>query len=132
MNTNKLGEPEKKQITVLIAEDEEFNFLLIEELLNDMDLKLIHAKDGIEVVTICKSNPDIGLILMDIKMPNLDGHDAALQIKEFCPNLPIIAQSAYALEHEIKKYGGNAFNDYITKPIDEAELRQKVMKYLGN
>lgn len=115
--------------TVLVAEDEEYNFLYIEELLIDMDLKLIHAKDGKETVEIFKSNTNIDLILMDIKMPIMDGHEAAKIIKELKPDFPIIAQSAYALEHEIEKYSG-IFDDYLTKPINGDYLKQKVMKYI--
>jgi len=114
--------------TVLVAEDEEYNFLFIEELLIDMDLKLIHAKDGKETVEICKTNSKIDLILMDIKMPIMDGHEAAKIIKKQKPELPIIAQSAYALEHERAKYEG-IFDDYLTKPINENDLKQMVMKY---
>jgi len=115
--------------TVLVAEDEEYNFLFIEELLIDMDLKLIHAKDGRETVEIFKSNPNIALILMDIKMPIMTGHEAAKIIKELKPDLPIVAQSAYALENERAKYEG-IFDDYLTKPIDEDNLKQMVMKYI--
>jgi len=117
--------------TILVAEDEEFNFIYIEELLSNFNFKLIHSKDGIETVEICKNNPAIDLILMDIKMPLLDGFLAAKQIKKFRPDLPIIAQSAYALEHERQKYSGIEFDDYITKPMSEDELKQKVLKYLG-
>ncbi len=116
--------------TILVAEDEEFNFLLIEELLINLNFKLIHAKEGKETVEIFKSNPNIDLILMDIKMPVMDGHTAALIIKKLRPDMPIIAQSAYALEHEIEKFSGKAFDDYIIKPIDENELKQKVLKYI--
>jgi len=114
---------------ILVAEDEEFNFLYIEELLIDMDLKLIHAKDGQETVEIFKANPNIDLILMDIKMPIMTGHEAAIVIKEINPNIPIVAQSAYALEHERAKYEG-IFDDYLTKPINESVLKQMVMKYI--
>ncbi len=117
--------------TVLVAEDEEYNYLYIEELLIDMDLKLIHAKDGKEAVEICKANTDINLILMDIKMPILDGHTATNQIREFRPELVIIGQSAYTLEQYIEKYCENPFDDYITKPINEDELKQKLMKYIA-
>ncbi len=115
--------------TVLVAEDEEYNFLFIEELLIDLDLKLIHAKDGQETVEIFKSNPKIDLILMDIKMPIMTGHEAAKIIKELKPDLPIVAQSAYALEHERAKYEG-IFDDYLTKPISENDLKEKVIKYI--
>ena len=115
--------------TILVAEDEEYNFLYIEELLIDMDLKIIHAKDGKETVDIFKSNPNIDLILMDIKMPIMTGHEAAKIIKELKPSLPIVAQSAYALEHERAKYE-EIFDDYLTKPINENDLKSMVMKYI--
>jgi len=115
--------------TVLVAEDEEYNFLFIEELLIGMDLKLIHAKNGKETVEIFKANPKIDLILMDIKMPIMTGHEAATIIKQLKPSLPIIAQSAYALEHEIAKYEG-IFDDYLTKPINKDKLKQTIMKYI--
>jgi len=115
--------------TILVAEDEEYNFLFIEELLIDMDLKLIHAKDGRETIEIFKSNPNIDLILMDIKMPIMTGHEASIIIKELNTNIPIIAQSAYALEHERAKYEG-IFDDYLTKPINGEDLKQKVLKYI--
>ena len=116
--------------TILVAEDEEFNFFLIEELLSDLDVTLIHAKDGIEVIEMFKKNPEICLILMDIKMPKKDGHAAAKEIKLLCPEVPIIAQSAYALESEIEKYSGNCFDNYITKPINSKKLVELVKGYL--
>jgi len=112
--------------TVLVAEDEEYNFLFIEELLIDKNLKLIK-----ETVDIFKSNPNIDLILMDIKMPIMDGHEAAKIIKQLNPNLPIIAQSAYALVNERAKYEG-IFDDYLTKPINKEDLIEKVNKYIEN
>ena len=115
--------------TVIIAEDEEYNYQFIEELLHTMDLTLIHVKDGLETIELCKSNPTIILILMDIKMPKMDGHEAAKIIKELHPNIPIIAQSAYALEHERARYQG-VFDDYITKPINADILKQKVIKFI--
>jgi PAS domain S-box-containing protein len=115
--------------TILIAEDEEYNYQLIEELLLDLNVKLIHAKDGRETVEIFKTNPKIDLILMDIKMPIMTGDEAAKIIKELNPNLPIVAQSAYALEHERAKYEV-FFDDYITKPINKDELKQKILKYI--
>lgn len=127
-NTKPLITQNKNAITVLVAEDNEYNFLFIQELLIAMNLKLIHAKNGEETVEICKVNSNIDLILMDIKMPIIDGYQAAKLIKEFRPNLPIIAQTAYALEHEIEKYSG-IFNDYLTKPIEKEKLIKKINKY---
>jgi PAS domain S-box-containing protein len=115
--------------TIMVAEDEEFNFLFIEEIFINMKLNLIHTKDGKEAVEACKSNPNINLVLMDIQLPIMDGHTAAKKIKEFRPDLPIIAQSAYALEKEIEEYSG-IFNDYLIKPIQEEELIRKIKNYI--
>lgn len=113
--------------TILVAEDEPSNYHLIEELLVDQGFTLLHAKNGEEAINFCKTNTDIDLILMDIKMPKLDGYSAAKEIKKFRPNLPIIAQSAYVLNHERDKYSGLAFDDFITKPIDATVLKQKLI-----
>lgn len=118
-----------RQKTIMIAEDQEFNFNFFEELLMDFNIKLIHAKNGREAVEHCKSNADIDMVLMDIKMPIMNGYDATKLIRELRPDLPIIAQSAFALEHEIKKYS-DTFDDYITKPIDEDILREKLQRFL--
>lgn len=126
-NNNKEFPFNPKQKTILVAEDEEYNYLLLEEYFNDMDIKLIHAKNGKEAVEICKSNLNIDLVLMDIKMPIMDGFTATKLIKECYSELPIIAQSAYSIENFIDKYGEMVFDDYITKPINKNELKQKIM-----
>ncbi len=125
------SKPYKATPTVLIAEDEDYNYLYIKELLSNMNLNVLRAFNGKEAVDICRSNPDIGLILMDIKMPIMDGHTAAMQIKVFRPNLPIWAQTAYALQHEHDRYI-KTFDDYIIKPINQNELNQKLLKYIEN
>jgi len=117
--------------TVLVAEDEEYNFLLIEEFLSKMNLKLIHVKNGKEAVDVCKANPNIDLILMDIKMPIMTGDAAAKLIKKIRPDLTIIGQSGYTLQNEIKKYTG-IFDDYLIKPINEDMLIEITSKYLHN
>lgn len=116
--------------TILVAEDLDYNYKFIEELLAKSEFRLIKANDGQQAVEICQAMPEIDLVLMDIKMPILNGFEAAKRIKEFRPKLPIIAQSAYALEHEIEKYK-SVFDDYITKPLDSAVLKRKVHSFLG-
>jgi CheY-like chemotaxis protein len=116
------------KVTILVAEDEEYNFFFIEELLIDMDYKLIHTENGIETVDVCKTNPNVKMILMDIKMPVMDGFSATKIIKELFPKMPIIAQSAYILEHDKYK---NAFDDFLPKPIKEKDLKQIIVKYLN-
>lgn len=125
---NIIDDNKKDKKTVLIAEDEEFNFLFLEELLLELDVKIIHAKNGEEAVEIFNKNRNIDLVLMDIKMPKMDGYTATKLIKEKNPNMPIIAQTAYALNQEIERYG-DVFDDYLSKPIKAQQLFQKVQNY---
>jgi len=115
--------------TILIAEDDEDSMSYLSILVRNMDCKLLQAKSGTQAVEICHNNPDIHLVLMDIKMPVMDGVTATKLIREFHPGLVVIAQTAYALETEKEKYG-EIFNAYLTKPINAGELRQIVNKYL--
>jgi len=115
--------------TILVAEDEEFNFLFIEELLTGLHVNVLHAINGKEAIEMCKSNSAIDLVLMDIKMPIIDGHTAAKEIRIMRPDLPMIAQSAYALEHEIEKYT-EVFDDYVTKPIYAEVLMERIYRYI--
>lgn len=121
----------EKENTILIAEDQENNYLLIQELLSHTKLKLIWAHDGKEALDLCQQNPQIKLVLMDIKMPAMDGHTAAIEIKKLLPGLPVIALSAYALETEIQIYKDEAFEDYITKPVHPNELLMKIKNYIA-
>jgi PAS domain S-box-containing protein len=123
----------KKKYTILIAEDEEINFMVLEILLEDklkLPCTLIHAVDGLEAVELCKNNPEIDLVLMDIKMPKMDGHEATRIIKEFRPNLPIIVQSAFSSPEEKEKAFLAGCNDFISKPIDKGDLDSKLKNYL--
>lgn len=118
----------KKEITILVAEDEKHNFRLIQAYLNDACIKLIHATNGLEAVNISRTTSQIDLILMDIKMPEMDGISAMLEIRKSL-DVPIIAQTAYALEHEKQQLLKIGFSDYISKPIKREELVEKVFKF---
>ena len=115
---------------IIVAEDEEYNFLLIKEYLDPLNCGLLHARDGKEALALCEREKNIALVLMDIKMPFIDGHSLARLLKTERPQLPIVAQTAYALEHEIARYS-DAFDEYLVKPIDEDELLQIVSYYLS-
>ena len=115
----------QRRKNILIAEDENFNFLFIKELLNDQNVSLIHVKNGREAIEKCKIESHIDLVLMDIKMPVMNGDKAALEIKAFRPGLPIIAQTAYKEEYEAKTYSG-IFDDYVVKPINPNILIKKL------
>ena len=119
-----------ENLKVLVAEDQEINFIYVEEVLSELNCTILHALNGQEAVDICKDNDDIDLVLMDIKMPVMDGYTAAQLIKAFRPSLPIIAQTAYALEKEVEKYS-KVFDDYITKPITTEKLLKTATNYLN-
>jgi PAS domain S-box-containing protein len=114
---------------ILIAEDEDYNFIFLSELLKHLNLKTAHVSNGKEAVEYCKAGNKVTLILMDIKMPEMDGYTAAKEIRKILPDMTIIAQSAYALEHERKQYG-DAFDDYITKPFRVETITKVLNRYV--
>ena len=115
---------------LLIAEDDNSNFMLLEEMLSDTGINIIRAANGLEAVKLCKSNPTIELVLMDIKMPEMDGCEATTQIKKFKPDLPIIAQTAYSTEADKNKALACGCSDFISKPINKKLLLSKIYEQL--
>jgi len=127
---NKIENHKKYKVkTILIVEDEYANYQYLEELLSDSGFHILHAKNGQEAVDFCRNNSTIDLIFMDIKMPIMDGQTATKIIKEFRFDIPIIAQTAYALEIEREKFITD-FDDYITKPISKQTLKEKLEKFI--
>ena len=124
--------PKPEQYTILIVEDEEVNYLYIDTLLEDFELNLntLHAKHGKEAIEMCKENSKIDLVLMDMKMPIMNGFEATKLIKEFRPNLPIVAQTAYSISSDRNKAFLAGCNDFISKPIKEEILEDIIVKCL--
>jgi len=116
--------------TILIAEDEIVNYMFLEVLFEETGAKLIHAADGALAIEAAKANPEINIVLMDIKMPNVNGLEATKQIKALRPQLPIIAQTAYAMQDDEYKALQAGCNAYISKPIDANKLINLMKKYL--
>ena len=116
--------------TVLVAEDEETNYFLMVELLSSLNINLIHARNGKEAVGICESDKQVDLVLMDIKMPVMDGYEATMIIKKLRPGLPVIAQTAYAFESDREKAINAGFDDYISKPFKRESLISVIKKHL--
>ncbi|MBN1969863.1 MAG: response regulator [Candidatus Delongbacteria bacterium] len=104
--------------------------MLLEELFSDWGINIIRAINGIEAVEICKSNPHIDLVLMDIKMPEMDGYEATIRIKEFKPNLYIIAQTAYSSEADKEKAFACGCSDFMSKPLKRELLLSKINEQL--
>jgi len=119
----------REMYTILVAEDDQINYLLIEEILSEKDILVLHTTNGVETIRTCNNHPEIDLILMDIKMPIMNGLEATKQIKKTNPELPIIAQTAYAQSNDRQKALNAGCDDYIAKPIDREELLNLLEKY---
>lgn len=115
--------------TLLVAEDEDFNFMLIEEFLSDSNMNILRAKTGVEAIDLFKSNPQIELILMDIKMPVMNGIEATKEIRKLAPNLPIIAQTAYSTAVDIQLIKEAGCNDILIKPFNQKDLMAKIKSF---
>ena len=132
-SSNQSAENEKakgaRRLCILVAEDTDSNFELLEAILYK-DYRLIRAHDGMEAVVMYDEvKPD--LILMDIKMPNLDGLEATKIIRELSATVPIIAQSAFAYEQDRKAAKEAGCNDFIAKPIADDKLKAMIHKWLS-
>lgn len=124
-----LLDPQNQKLKILIAEDEEYADMHLSILLKNIGKEILHAKTGIEAIEIFQKNPDIDLILMDIKMPKMSGYEATRQIREFNREVTIIAQTAYALEGDREKAIEAGCDDYLTKPIISDALLSLIQKY---
>jgi PAS domain S-box-containing protein len=114
--------------TILIAEDEYSNFKYLYEVLHSENIQILHANNGQEAIEMCKNSDEIDMILMDLKMPVMDGTSAAKHIKELKPEIPIIAQTAYVYNDENLN---KVFDDLITKPINREDLKQKMSRFIN-
>jgi two-component system, cell cycle response regulator DivK len=117
--------------TILIGEDEIINYRLLNVMLSKTKVNLLHGHNGTETLQLYKDNPQIDLILMDIKMPEMDGCEVTREIRKINPIVPIIAQTAYALDEEKAKSFEAGCNAYITKPINRKELFYLIDSFLS-
>lgn len=118
-----------KKATLLIAEDNESNYILIRAILKEYDL--LHARNGNEAVRLYhEHHPD--LILMDLKMPDMDGYEATAEIRKEDSDIPIIAVTAFAFAEDEQRVRQSGFNGYAAKPIKPAELKKIIVQYLSS
>jgi signal transduction histidine kinase/CheY-like chemotaxis protein len=116
--------------TILIAEDEQNNFILLCEILKRSGANILEAKNGLQATELVRSNTDIHLVLMDIMMPELDGYEATRQIKKMKPSLPVIAQTAYSDVKQREKSLESGCDGYISKPYNPPELLKLINNFL--
>jgi len=116
-------------LKILIAEDDAESMVLLTKIVQKFNREVIKARTGLEAVEICRKNPDIDLILMDIQMPEMDGYEATRQIRQFNSGVVIIAQTAFALTGDKELALEAGCNDYISKPIKRKQLMESINKH---
>ena len=116
--------------TILIAEDDLYSFEILELFLEATNANIVHAENGLQAVEICRKNPQIDIVLMDINLPKIDGLQATAEILKFRYDLPIISQTANAMSDDRQKSLKAGCVDYISKPIKEDLLIAKIYRYL--
>ena len=130
--------PQKLNYTVfniLIVEDDEISFLVLSKLLKKRNINIYRASDGKEALEKIEKHRNIDLVFMDIRMPVMDGFEAAERIREINPNIKIIAQTAFALEKDKERLLEAGFDGYISKPVHKNDIENifsEVLKYKEN
>ncbi len=119
-----------KEKTILVAEDIEANYRLIEALLKKTDATVLWARDGEETIEMCRRKNNIDLVLLDINMPGINGYEALVEIKKLKTSLPVIMQTAYAMPGEEERFIKAGCDGYITKPINSDVFLNTIRKCL--
>jgi CheY-like chemotaxis protein len=117
------------KLKILIVEDDETSEIFINKVVQDFSTEIFHANTGKEAIEICHQHPDIDLVLMDIRMPVMNGYDATRHIREFNNEVVIVAQTAFALTGDKEKAIAAGCDDYISKPVSKDQLLEIIDKY---
>ncbi|MFW5819797.1 MAG: PAS domain S-box protein [Bacteroidota bacterium] len=120
-----------KSKKILLVEDDSFSAELIIEYLSSTGITIVYADDGRKAVDLFSDNPDIDLIIMDIRLPELNGIEATLEIRKKNPEIPVIAQTAFAMEDDRIMAKTAGFNEFLVKPLNKADFLKTLAKYLG-
>jgi PAS domain S-box-containing protein len=124
-------EVQLENLKILIVEDDEISYSLLSKTLQKISKEVLNAITGVEAVEACRNNPDLDLVLMDIRMPQMDGLEATRRIRQFNKDVIIIAQTAYAFSGDKEKAIESGCNDYISKPINKTLLYELIKKYIN-
>ena len=117
-------------LKILIAEDDEVSTMLLDKTVEMFGREVIKVRTGVEAFEACHNNPDLDLVLMDIKIPEMDGYEATRQIRQFNKDVVIIAQTAYGLFGDVEMSIEAGCNDYISKPFNKAGLLSLIQKHI--
>lgn len=126
-NINKETQTTLSNLLVIIAEDDEASKMYFEAIFRNEFKNITYTKTGKETIDKCRENPETNIILMDIKMPGMNGYDATREIRKFNSDVIIIAQTAFGLSGDREKAIEVGCNDYIAKPIKKEELFEKII-----
>jgi CheY-like chemotaxis protein len=116
--------------TILIVEDELSNYLVIKEYLSKTQVELLHAHSGHEAIEQARTNNNIKLVLMDLRMPQMDGFSATRLIKSIRPELPVIAQTAYYYNNLQDESADLGFSGFLIKPFTQRQLIDILNPYI--
>lgn len=124
------GSPEKPEdLKILIVEDDSISKLLVKKTVQDFSERIEEAGNEFEAIEICRENPDLDLVLMDIQMPGMDGYEATRKIREFNQDIVIIAQTAFSFATDKQKVIDAGCNDHISKPLSKEKLLSKIKEH---
>ncbi|WP_141638855.1 ATP-binding protein [Anaerophaga thermohalophila] len=134
-NTALVGEKFRNKFCVLIAESDEVNFMLLREILikgfGEEMINVLRASTGNQAIETCRNKSKIDLVLMNLKMPDMDGFTTAKQIKSIYPDIPILAQVASDINFDRTKLSETNCDDFVPKPVDRRVLVDKISRYIG-
>ena len=116
-------------ITILVAEDEDLNYKVLDTFLTRTKAHIIRAKDGAAAIEICR-NQKIDVVLMDIQLPGIDGYEATQEIKKLNNRTPVIAQTSFAMAGEKEKCLQAGCDDFVSKPLNINLLMEKIEHYI--
>lgn len=130
MNEDIFGKYEWEGKTILIVEDDISSTFYLKEILDETGVDLLFASDGGQAVKLVSEHPELDLVLMDIQIPILDGYATTIEIKKMKPELPVIAQTAYALLDDREKCMNAGCDGYLSKPIDPMKLLETLAPFI--
>jgi PAS domain S-box-containing protein len=131
VDSSEIIKVQMKNLKILIVEDDEVSYSLLKRTMQKIGKEVLHAITGVEAIEACRANPDLDLVLMDIRMPIMDGNEATRQIRQFNKDVIIIAQTAYAFAGDYEKAIEAGCNAYISKPINVTALFELIKKYVN-
>ncbi len=120
----------EKQVLILIVEDDKVNSELLEVFLKRKQLPYLLAFTGVEALEVFEKNPDISLVLLDIKIPNMNGEEVLQRMKALRPHIPIVVQSAYVFDVDRDRFFEKGCDDYMSKPLNKERFYSKLSYWL--